>query len=182
MGIYLTFDMKELTVEKLIANRKELKAGEKLLLSGTIYTARDAAHARIAALIVKGQKPPVNFQNSVIFYCGPSGKNPCMPVGSCGPTTSSRMDPHTPMMLELGVKAFIGKGDRAKHVKASIKNYGAVYLVATGGAAALLGSKVKSGEVTAFEDLGPEAIYKLEVKDFPVIVANDTAGGDIFAR
>ena len=172
--------MKELTTEQLISKASELKAGDRILLSGTIYTARDAAHARIAELVKSKQKLPVDFNNAVLFYCGPSGESPCAPIGACGPTTSSRMDFLAPMMLELGVKAFIGKGDRSKAVKEATRKYGAVYLVATGGAAALLGTKVKSGKLVAFEDLGPEAIYKLEVKDFPLIVANDVNGGDVF--
>jgi len=174
--------MKELTVEQLISKAAELKAGDRILLSGTLYTARDAAHARIAEMVARNEKLPVDFDNSVLFYCGPSGASPCAPIGACGPTTSSRMDSLTPMMLELGVKVFIGKGDRSKAVKEDTKKHKAVYLVATGGAAALLGTKVKSGKLIAFDDLGPEAIYKLEVRDFPVTVAFDANGGDVFTK
>ena len=173
---------KELTTEQLIVKRAELKAGESILLTGTIYTARDAAHARIAELIKAERKLPLDFDNTVLFYCGPSGESPCAPMGACGPATSSRMDPWTPMMIELGVKAFIGKGDRSRNVKDALINNKVLYLVATGGAAALLGTKVKSGKLIAFEDLGPEAIYRLEVKDFPVMVGFDTNGGDVYSR
>jgi fumarate hydratase subunit beta len=173
---------KELTTEQLIVKRAELRAGDSILLTGTIYTARDAAHKRIAELIESEQKLPVDFDNTVLFYCGPSGESPCAPVGACGPTTSSRMDPFTPMMLELGVKIFIGKGDRSLNVKNALVKNKALYLVATGGAAALLGMKVKSGKIVAFDDLGPEAIYRMEVRDFPVMVAFDTEGGDVYSR
>ena len=172
--------MKNITTEQLIAKIPELKAGEKLLLSGTIYTARDAAHARIAEMLSKKQKLPVDLNNSVIYYCGPSPAKPGLAVGSCGPTTSSRMDSLTPMMMELGVKAFIGKGARSEVVIDSLKKHSALYLVATGGVAALLAEKVKKCEIAAFEDLGPEAIYRMEVKEFPVIVAIDAVGNDIF--
>jgi fumarate hydratase subunit beta len=174
--------MINLTTEQLISKISELKAGERILLSGTIYTARDAAHARIAEMIARSESLPVDFDNTVLFYCGPSGASPCSPVGACGPTTSSRMDPLTPMMIELGVKAFIGKGDRSRRVKDAMRKNNVLYLAATGGIAALLSTKVKSGKLVAFEDLGPEAIYKLEVKDFPVMVAFDTFGGDVFSK
>ncbi|MFH1367735.1 MAG: FumA C-terminus/TtdB family hydratase beta subunit [Elusimicrobiota bacterium] len=171
--------MKEYTVDKLIAGISGLKAGDKILLSGTIYTARDAAHARIAAGTDAGSVLAL-LKGSVIYYCGPAPAKPGNAVGACGPTTSSRMDGHTPMMLELGVKAFIGKGARSQAVKDALKRYKAVYLVATGGVAALLAGKVRKCEVAAFEDLGPEAIYRMDVVDFPVIVAIDANGNDIF--
>lgn len=172
--------MRELTIEQLINKIQELKAGEKVLLSGTIYTARDAAHARIAEMLKKGENLPVNLKNSVIYYCGPSPAKPGNAAGACGPTTSSRMDNLTPMMLELGVRAFIGKGARSHAVKEALKKHKAVYFAATGGVAALLSQKVKKCEVAAFEDLGPEAIYEMEVREFPLIVAVDAGGNDIF--
>lgn len=173
--------MRNLTIEQLIFKISELKAGEKILLSGTIYTARDAAHARISAMLKKDEKLPVDLKNTVIYYCGPSPAKPGNAVGACGPTTSSRMDGLTPMMLDLGVKAFIGKGARSQAVKNALKQYNAVYLAATGGVAALLAGKVRKCEVAAFEDLGPEAIYRMDVVDFPVIVAVDASGGMIYS-
>src|SRR3989339_1871843 len=165
-----------LTTEQLISKAAQLKAGDKILLSGIIYTARDAAHKRFMGLIESGRPLPVDMEKSIIYYCGPAPAKPGSAAGPCGPTTSSRMDKFTPKLLSMGLKASIGKGPRAQEVRDALKEFGAVYLVATGGVAALLSSKVKKSEVVAFEDLGPEAVYKFEVVDFPVIVANDAAG------
>ena len=164
----------------LVLNPEILKAGRRILLSGTVYTARDAAHKRIIAMLNSGDATPFNLKNAVIYYCGPSPAKPGAVIGACGPTTSSRMDVFTPKILEEGVKFLIGKGARSEAVVNSIKENGAVYLVATGGAAALLSKTVKKADLIAFEDLGPEAVYKLEVKDMPLIVAVDSTGSNIF--
>lgn len=149
---------------------RELKAGEEVLLSGVIYTARDQAHKRLAELIKNRKRLPFDLKKAVIYYCGPTRTRPGAVIGSCGPTTSARMDSFTPALLEAGLKAMIGKGNRSKEVIAVIKKYKAVYFITIGGAGAYLSKKVKKAEVIAFRDLGPEAIYRLEVRDFPVIV------------
>ena len=147
---------------------KDLKAGDQVLITGTLYVARDAAHQRGLDFPMAGQ---------IIFYAGPT---PGKPLGSIGPTTASRMDPFTIPLLEKGLKGMIGKGARNKEVKEAIKKFKAVYFVATGGAAALLGKTVRKAEVIAYPDLGPEAVLKIEVLDFPVLVAYDAQGGDLF--
>jgi len=157
-----------------------LRAGDRVLLSGVIYTARDAAHRRMVELLSRGEPLPIELQGQVIYYAGPSPAPPGRPVGSIGPTTSGRMDPYTPRLLELGLKGMIGKGNRSPEVKEALKRYRAVYFGATGGAAALLARRVKRAEVVAFEDLGPEAIRFLEVEDFPLVVINDPYGGDLY--
>ncbi|NQT32824.1 MAG: fumarate hydratase C-terminal domain-containing protein [Candidatus Omnitrophica bacterium] len=158
-----------------------LKAGEEVLLSGTIYTARDQAHMRLSGLITEGGKLPLELTGQVIYYCGPAPAK-TGPIGSCGPTTSGRMDPFTPMLLDAGLKGMIGKGRRSQEVADAIKKNGAVYFIAPGGAGAYLREKVISCVTVAFEDLGPEAIYKLEVKDFPLVVGIDTEGKDIYSK
>ncbi|MFH1847468.1 MAG: FumA C-terminus/TtdB family hydratase beta subunit [Candidatus Omnitrophota bacterium] len=158
-----------------------LKAGDEALLSGAIYTARDQAHLRMSEMIKKKQALPFILQGKTIYYCGPT-PSPGRIIGSCGPTTSSRMDLFTPEILKSGVKALIGKGTRSREVRDAIKRYGAVYFIAPGGAGAYLCEKVESCELIAFEDLGPEAVYKLEIKDFPVVVAIDSKGNDIYSR
>ena len=149
---------------------KSLKAGDRVLISGTLYVARDAAHKKGISFNVKGQ---------IIFYAGPT---PGKPIGSIGPTTSSRMDPFTIPLLEKGLAGMIGKGARGEEIKKAIKKYKAVYFVVTGGAAALLGGTVKKSEVIAYPELGPEAILKIEVLNFPAIVAYDSSGGDLFEQ
>ena len=171
---------KTLTATRLIEKIHELRAGDSILLSGTVYTARDAAHKRFFELISKKEALPFELKNSIIYYCGPCPAKKGEVVGSCGPTTSSRMDIYTPLLLSRGVKAMIGKGPRSEEVVEAIKENGAVYLVATGGIGAFLSKKVRHSSLVAFEDLGPEAIYKFEVVDFPVIVAIDANGNDIF--
>jgi len=171
-----------LTTSELIKKIPDLKAGERILLSGKIYTARDAAHKRISALLEKNEKVPIDLKDKIIYYCGPCPARPGKAIGSCGPTTSARMDEFTPLLLSKGVKAAIGKGPRSAEVLKALKKYKALYLVVTGGIGALLAQKVKSCRAVAFEDLGPEAIYELEIRDFPAIVASDTQGGNIFAR
>jgi fumarate hydratase subunit beta len=164
----------------LVLNPKMLKAGQRILLKGTVYTARDTAHKRIIDMLDSGSAVPFNLKNAAIYYCGPSPAKPGAVIGACGPTTSSRMDVFTPRILKEGVKFLIGKGPRSESVVNSIKENSAVCLVATGGVAALLSKTVKKADLIAFKDLGPEAIYKLEVEDMPLIVAIDSDGGNIF--
>jgi len=172
--------MKSLTIEQLISGAAELKTCEKLLLSGTVYTARDAAHKKITELILQNKPLPFELKDSVIYYCGPCPAKPGDVIGSCGPTTSSRMDQHTPLLLSRGVKAFIGKGPRSQEVMEALKSFGAYYFAATGGVAALLSKKVRKAELVAFKELGPEAVYRLEIVDFPLVVACGPDGGDIY--
>ena len=159
-----------------------LTAGTRLLISGIIYTARDAAHKRLVELAGRGEKLPFEPRGQVIYYVGPAPPKPGMAVGSAGPTSSYRMDPYTPALLKLGLKAMIGKGQRGPEVLEALKRHRAVYLVATGGAGALLAASIKKARVIAYEDLGPEAIRELTVENFPAIVANDALGGDIFRQ
>jgi len=155
---------------------RQLKAGEEILLSGKIYTARDQAHKRLAELLKKKKRLPVNLRSAAIYYCGPTKKRPGKVIGSCGPTTSSRMDAFTPVLLKAGLRLMIGKGNRSKEVIQAIKRFKAVYFLTIGGAGAYLAKRVKKARTTAFKDLGPEAIYELKVKDFPVIVWVDSKG------
>ncbi len=159
-----------------------LVAGDMVLLSGTIYTARDAAHRRMHEALANNEPLPIDIMNNVIYYMGPSPKREGRPIGSCGPTTAGRMDKFTPELLDLGLVCMIGKGRRTKEVKDSIIKNGAVYLAAVGGAGALLSKSVISSSVVAYEDLGTEAVYKLEVKDFPAIVVIDSEGNDLYER
>lgn len=157
-----------------------LRAGDEVLLSGVVFTARDAAHKKICDMIRQGRRVPLNLKDAVIYYAGPTPPPPRRPMGSCGPTTSSRMDIFTPDILRLGVTGMIGKGNRSDEVRRVIKKYGCVYFLATGGIGALLSTKVKSARAILFKDLGPEAVYKLEVKDFPLIVGIDSKGNNIY--
>ncbi|MDD5427652.1 MAG: FumA C-terminus/TtdB family hydratase beta subunit [Candidatus Omnitrophica bacterium] len=159
-----------------------LKAGDEVLLSGVILTARDAAHKRLHDLIVRGKPVPLNLKDAVIYYAGPTPPRPGRAIGSCGPTTSSRMDPFTPELLKMGLGGMIGKGDRSAEVRKAIKKYKRVYFLATGGIGALLSTKVKAAKAILFKDLGPEAIYKMEVADFPLIVGIDPKGNDIYDK
>jgi len=159
---------------------KELKAGEKVFLSGYIYTARDTAHKRFMEVLDAGKELPFNIIDQIIYYCGPSPAPPGKVIGACGPTTSSRMDSYTPRLLTLGLKGMIGKGKRSPAVKDAIKQYKAVYFGATGGAGALLSQCVVSSEIVAYEDLGPEAVVKLEVRNMPLFVINDIYGNDLY--
>lgn len=159
---------------------QELKSGQEILITGTIYTARDSAHKLLTQLIIEGKKLPFELEGSIIYYTGPSPTKPGEVVGSIGPTTSYRMDPYTPDILSKGAAILIGKGSRSKIVKDTLLKNNAIYCAALGGAGALLASKVKSISVVAFPELGPEAIHKLEVEEFPVIVVNDLHGNDIY--
>ncbi len=158
------------------------RAGDEVLLSGEIYTARDQAHKRLAEAIRQGKRLPINLAGAVIYYCGPTPARPGRAIGSCGPTTSSRMDPFTPALISLGLGGMIGKGDRSDEVRSAIKRHKCVYFLATGGIGALLSTKVKSAKVILYNDLGPEAIHKLEVKDFPLLVGIDSKGRDLYDK
>ena len=151
-----------------------------MLLSGMIYTARDAAHKRFAELVGKEKRLPLDLKGACIYYCGPTPGRPGCAIGSCGPTTSSRMDAFTPALIRLGITGMIGKGRRSDDVKKSVKKHGCVYFLAPAGLGALLAAKVRSAKIIAFRDLGPEAVYKLEVKNFPLIVGIDSKGRDIY--
>lgn len=155
-----------------------LKAGERVLLSGTIYTARDAAHKRMSEALDKGEDLPFNIEGQTIYYVGPTPAKPGQVIGSAGPTTSGRMDKYTPSLLDRGLKGMIGKGYRSKEVIDSMKKNKAVYFAAIGGSGALIARSIKTMEVIAYEDLGPEAIYKLTVRDFPAVVIIDSNGTD----
>ena len=159
-----------------------LKAGDEVLLSGVIFTARDAAHKKFHDLIARGKPIPLNLKDAVIYYAGPTPPRPNAIIGSCGPTTSSRMDPFTPELLRLGLGGMIGKGDRSPEVKLAIKKHKCVYFLAIGGIGALLSDKVKMAQPILFKDLGPEAIYKMEVVDFPLIVGIDSKGNGIYDK
>ena len=157
-----------------------LRAGDDVLLSGTILTARDAAHKRFDDIIKKGGHIPISLKDAVIYYCGPTPPRPRRVIGSCGPTTSARMDAFTPALLRLGVSGMIGKGRRGEEVRKAIKKYGCVYFLAAGGIGAYLATKVKRARPILFKDLGPEAVYKLEVEGFPLIVGIDAKGRDVY--
>lgn len=160
----------------------ELRAGDHVLFDGTMYTARDAAHKRIIAAAEKGEAPPIDLQGQIIYYVGPTPARPGRVIGSAGPTTSMRMDPFTPKMLELGVKMIIGKGGRGPAVQQALQDNKAVYCLAVGGAGALLSKTIRSLEVIAYEDLGTESIKRLEVEGFPAIVCCDMHGGDLLQQ
>ena len=174
-------EIRKIRAQDLKNCAKELRIGEKILLSGYVYTARDAAHKRIAALLDAGEEPPFPLDGAVIYYAGPTPAPPGKPIGSCGPTTSGRMDPYAPRLLDLGLAAMIGKGERAPSVQDAIVRNGAVYLCAVGGAGALAARCIKEMQVIAFEDLGCESVKRLRIEDFPLVVCNDAAGGDLFS-
>jgi fumarate hydratase subunit beta len=159
---------------------EKLKAGDIVYLTGTVYTARDAAHKRLVDLINEGKELPFPLEGAVIYYVGPTPPKPGEVIGSAGPTTSYRMDPYAPILIEKGLKGMIGKGKRNEAVKEACKKHKAVYFGAVGGAAALIAKAIKKAEVIAYPELGPEAIRKLEVEDFPVVVVNDTYGNDLY--
>lgn len=161
---------------------KEFRAGDQVLLTGTIYTARDAAHKKIVEMMARGEKPPFDIENSIIYYVGPTPAKPGHPIGSAGPTTSYRMDAYAPTLLDAGQLMMIGKGQRSEAVVAAALRNGAVYAAAIGGAAALMAQCVKSAEVIAFPELGAEAVRRLYVEDLPVTIVLDTAGGDLYKQ
>jgi len=157
-----------------------VRAGEQVFLSGTMYTARDQAHKRLVAALKKGKKLPLDVKGQVIYYCGPTKTPKGRVIGSCGPTTSSRMDSFTPALLKAGLVAMIGKGRRSQEVAQAIKKYRGVYFVTYAGCGALLSTCVKKAKAVAFKDLGPEAIFELEAENFPLIVGIDSRGGSIY--
>jgi len=157
-----------------------LEIGDRVLVSGVIYTARDTAHKRLVDLLAAGRELPVDFQGQILYYVGPSPARPGRVIGAAGPTTSYRMDSYTPTMLQLGLKAMIGKGKRSPEVIAALQQYKAVYLGATGGAGALISQCIKKAQVVAFPELGPEAVHRREVENLPAIVLNDCQGRDLY--
>lgn len=173
--------MKRLSTVALRRAARDLRAGERILLSGTVYTSRDAAHNRIMSLLDNGEELPYPLQDAVIYYAGATPAPEGLPIGACGPTTSSRMDTFAPRLYDLGVVATVGKGERSDAVVEAIRRNGGVYLCAVGGAGALAAACVKSSKVVAFDDLGCEAVKRLEIEDFPLIVAIDAVGGNLFA-
>lgn len=161
---------------------RTLKAGDFVLISGTIYTSRDAAHKRMVEALDRGEKLPVDFKDQIIYYVGPAPAKPGQAIGSAGPTTSSRMDAYAPRMMEEGLRGMIGKGYRSPAVVEAMKKHGSVYFAATGGAAALIAKSIKKYEVLAYEDLGPEALARLTVEDFPAIVVIDSEGCNFYEQ
>ena len=157
-----------------------LKAGDRVLITGIIYTGRDMAHKYMVEGHTKGEKPPFDLAGQILYYTGPTPAPPGKPIGSAGPTTSYRMDKYTPTLLELGLKGMIGKGPRGPEVKDAIKKYKAVYFAAIGGAGALISRAIKKAEVIAYPELGTEAVMRLEVEDFPAVVVNDVDGCDLY--
>ncbi len=160
----------------------KLKAGDRVLISGTIYTARDAAHKRMVDSLEKGEKLPFDIKNQIIYYAGPTPAKPSEVIGSCGPTTSGRMDAYAPTLIALGETGMIGKGSRNREVVEAMKKYKCVYFGAIGGAGALIAKSIKSAEVIAYPDLGAEAIRRLEVENFPAFVVIDTFGNSLYER
>jgi fumarate hydratase subunit beta len=174
--------MKHVRVETPLTEEavRGLRAGDAVLLSGVLYTARDAAHQRIVAALEAGEAPPFALAGEAIYYCGPAPTPPGRAIGSAGPTSSYRMDPYVPLLCQQGLKASIGKGDRAPAVREACVAHGAVYLVAVGGAGALLADCVTEAEVVAYPELGPEAVRRLVVRELPLTVAYDAHGGSVF--
>jgi fumarate hydratase subunit beta len=164
------------------ATIEKLKAGDRVLISGVIYTARDVAHKRMVETIHKNKELPFDIKDQIIYYSGPTPTRPGYVIGSIGPTTSGRMDAYTPVMLQAGLKGMIGKGSRSQEVKDTIVKYKAVYFAAIGGAGALLSRTIRKAEVIAYDDLGTEAVHRLEVEDFPAVVVNDIYGDDLYQQ
>lgn len=171
---------KRLTTPLSVGDVLSLRAGDRVLLSGTLFTARDAAHQRIVALLERGEPPPFDLEGQVIYYVGPSPARPGQIIGSAGPTTAGRVDSLTLPLLQKGLKGMIGKGKRSAEVRSGLVTYQAIYFVAVGGAAALIADCVRQVELVAFEDLGTEAVRRLIVEDFPLVVGSDAHGGDLY--
>jgi fumarate hydratase subunit beta len=159
---------------------KALRAGDRCLLTGVLYTARDAAHKRLCEALARGEKLPFDVENAVIYFVGPTPAKPGQVLGSAGPTTSYRMDAYSPTLIALGQTGMIGKGKRGEEVRQAMMDHGCVYFGAIGGCGALLSKSIKKAEVVAYPDLGPEAVRRLEVEDFPVIVVMDAHGNDLY--
>ena len=176
--------MAEIKLETPLTEKevRDLKAGDNVLLSGVVYTARDSAHQRLVTALDKGKKLPFELEGSAIYYVGPAPAKPGEVIGSAGPTTSYRMDPFAPQLIEEGLRVMIGKGDRSQRVIDTMKKFGAVYLAAIGGAAALISQQIKSAEVIAYQDLGTEAVRRLEVEDLPLIVAVDSNTNNLYNK
>ena len=172
--------MKEINLPLENSVIKELKTGDEVKLTGTIYTARDQAHKRLVEALEAGEELPFDIEGTVIYYVGPAPNKPDKAIGSAGPTTSYRMDPFVEPLLKAGLKGMIGKGARSESVKDAIKKYNAVYFAAVGGAAALISEHIKEAEVIAYPELGPEAVRKLYVEDLPLFVVNDIKGNDLY--
>ncbi len=172
--------MKRVELPLTSKNIEDLQMGDEVLLTGTLYVGRDQAHQRLCEILDRGEKLPVNLEGEVIFYMGPSPAPEGAVIGACGPTTASRMDNFAPILLDLGLKGMIGKGPRYGNVRESIIKNKAIYFYSFGGCGALYSQKIKKRQIAAFEDLGPEAILRLEVEDFPVIVAIDSRGNNIY--
>jgi len=175
-------EVKKITTPLLIAEVQMLHSGDSVLLSGEIYTARDAAHMRLVEAINRGDTLPFSLENAIVYYVGPTPAKPGKIIGSAGPTTSSRMDYFTPILIESGLKGMIGKGTRSPDVIAAIQKHGAVYFGAVGGAGALLARCIKKSEIIAYEDLSTEAIRKLYVEEMPLTVIVDSDGNDLYIR
>jgi len=173
-------NIKKITTPLTNETIEELKIGDSVFITGIIYTGRDSAHKRLIEALDKDGELPVDLKDQIIYYAGPAPAKPGNPIGSIGPTTSYRMDPFAPRLIEYGLKGMIGKGNRSQEVIEAQKKFKAVYFGAIGGAAALMAKSVKKAEFVAYEDLGPEAIRRLEVVDFPVVVVNDAFGGDLY--
>lgn len=174
--------IKHLTTPLTLQDVESLKAGDQILLSGIVYTARDAAHKRLVELIEMGKELPFDVKDQVIYYVGPTPAKPGSVFGSGGPTTAGRMDAYAPKLMSLGLKGMIGKGYRQESVKKAIQDYQAIYFGAVGGAGAYISQCIQACEVIAFDDLGPEAIRRLEVKDLPLTVIIDSQGNDLYER
>lgn len=171
--------IKRVSVCDLILSPESFSAGDKILLSGKVYTARDAAHKKLIEILNKGEKPPIELQNAAIYYAGPTEARPPMPSGSMGPTTSSRMDPFAPTLMEHGVKLMIGKGERSEEVRQAIIKHKGLYLLAVGGAGAIAAKCIESLKIVAFSELGTESIKEITLKDFPLFVGIDSNGNKI---
>jgi fumarate hydratase subunit beta len=172
--------MKRITTPLTEETVAGLRAGDQVLITGTIYVARDAAHKRLAALLEEGKELPFDPRGQIIYYMGPSPARPGRVVGAAGPTTSGRIDPYTPALLRAGLKGMIGKGNRSPEVRRAIQEYRAVYFAAIGGAGALISRSITASEVVAYPELGAEALLRMQVEDFPAIVVNDIYGGDAY--
>jgi len=159
---------------------EKMRAGDRVFITGYLLTARDAAHKKLVDLIKEGKELPIDIRGQIIYYVGPTPARPGKAIGSAGPTTSYRMDSYAPLLHSMGLKGTIGKGSRSEEVKEALKKYKAVYLAAVGGAGALISKSIEAQEIVAYPELGPEAIIRLKVKDFPCIVINDMYGGDLY--
>lgn len=173
-------NVKKISLPLTDAVIEALRAGDSVLITGVLFTARDTAHKRLFEALKKGEFLPVDLKGQIFYYAGPTPARPGKPIGSIGPTTSYRMDPYTPLLIENGLKGMIGKGSRSDAVIQAMMKFKAVYFGAIGGAAALMARSVKKAETVAFEELGPEAIVRLTVEDFPAVVVNDCRGGDLY--